>query len=708
MKSDAEKQSRFKSVEGRGTDLPPKQGLLLRASPRTPGRDPLLDEYTSKTFGSRELPELTPQRGVTGAGEDFFSDSDEPWLRLDNCRAARPGAMVQIRYSSSIFDDPARPMLRFWLKDGGFRDVIAPAPYCGAGVWIGRIPKGFREAWISPAKKAGPFSFRIDGVERVSARLIALKAIEAPKRMFFAASARLVGLQDEADLNLRWALGQSKSEKYRSWRARRVGSIAVKPRSDWSVAPQIILTLNIAGHSEQEVEATYRSMCSQSYSNWRLVIEAGDGDLSLPACLADDRRCATCLPRQFEPQTLWGALQAGDELSLDALACFVEYFARNPQCAVAYADDVIVGADGEERLNAKPDWSPCLEEWAPYIGRAALWRFPACGAKTSLMECSTDAIAHILREAKCENVGHVRRALFRFLSPATPGDAIVSPRIAAAPREGRTTLIIPTRDRSALLKACLDSVLSSDLKDGDDILIVDNGSSEPQTETLFRQLQARRANLAILRQPGPFNFSALCNAAAAQAKGDFLVFLNNDTEVCTPDWIEKLQHFAARMDIGAVGARLVFPQQTVQHQGVVLGLGGVAGHFGAHEPADASGWRNIGRAPHEVSAVTAACLMVERRKFEAVGGFDAENLPIDLNDVDLCLRLAQHRWRTICDPRVQLVHHESASRGGGALRLQRVYARERAYFSKKWRMMIRDDPYFSPALSLYALSECLW
>ena len=212
----------------------------------------------------------------------------------------------------------------------------------------------------------------------------------------------------------------------------------------------------------------------------------------------------------------------------------------------------------------------------------------------------------------------------------------------------------------------------------------------------------------MLRDPQPFNFSALCNAAVEEARGDFLVLLNNDTEVRSADWLEKMHSFARREDVGAVGAKLLFPDLKVQHQGIVLGMGGVAGHFGAQTPPDAAGWRQGGRVPHEASAVTAACLMVEKAKFAAIGGFDAENLPIDLNDVDLCLRLAQRGWRTICDSRVELLHRKSASRGGGALRLQRVYAQERAYFARKWRGLIRDDPYFHPALSLYALKESLW
>lgn len=144
----------------------------------------------------------------------------------------------------------------------------------------------------------------------------------------------------------------------------------------------------------------------------------------------------------------------------------------------------------------------------------------------------------------------------------------------------------------------------------------------------------------MVRDDGPFNFSALCNKGAAAATGEFLLFLNNDTEVLQADWLDRLVELAALPDVGAVGARLLYPDVRVQHAGVVLGLGGVAGHFGAREGRDAPGWLGGDIVPHEVSAVTGACLMVGRTKFMTVGGFDQVVLPIELNDIDLCLRLA--------------------------------------------------------------------
>ncbi|MGZ9117150.1 MAG: glycosyltransferase family 2 protein, partial [Methylocystis sp.] len=151
----------------------------------------------------------------------------------------------------------------------------------------------------------------------------------------------------------------------------------------------------------------------------------------------------------------------------------------------------------------------------------------------------------------------------------------------------------------------------------------------------------------------------------------------------------------------------LYPGGRVQHVGVLLGMGGVAGHFGAGVNEDDRGWMSRNVLPHDVSAVTGACMMIERDKFDAVGGFDEIDLPVELNDVDLCLRLAARGWRTICHTQTILIHRQSASRGGGALRLQRVYETERRAFYERWRAVIRDDPHFHPGLSLYSNSEAL-
>jgi len=176
---------------------------------------------------------------------------------------------------------------------------------------------------------------------------------------------------------------------------------------------------------------------------------------------------------------------------------------------------------------------------------------------------------------------------------------------------------------------------------------------------------------------------------------DVLVFLNNDTQILSEDWLTRLVTHAASPEVGAVGAKLLYRNGRIQHIGVVLGLGGHAGHFGAMAVDAEPGWHARNLVMHEISAVTGACLAVQRWKFERVGGFDAIHLPIDLNDVDLCLRLAEHGWSALLDPEICLLHDESASRGRGTFRRLAVYASQRRHFQARWRAWIRVDPFFT-------------
>ena len=239
-----------------------------------------------------------------------------------------------------------------------------------------------------------------------------------------------------------------------------------------------------------------------------------------------------------------------------------------------------------------------------------------------------------------------------------------------------------------------------------ELVIIDNGSRQTKALSILDRASKDR-RVRLLRRPGPFNFAAFNNEAARQSSGDVLVFLNNDTVVLTPDWLEQLSGLALDENLGAVGCLLLYPNGLIQHAGVVMGIGQDAGHFEALQTPDAPSWLDRTRSVREVSAVTAACLAVERSKFMAVGGFDEVNLPIEFNDVDLCLRLAERGWANCYTPNVRLIHKESATRGGAGARPLSVYAKERDYFRARWRAVIRDDPYFHPGLSLFSRQAAL-
>lgn len=630
---------------------------------------------------------LEPARDVRRDEAGFVALSQEPWLRLGAERGMSPGGVVELRYAASFYDEPVRPILRFWFGEK-FKEHILPGPCEGMGVWIGRVPRETTDIWISPTNRSGPFNFRILDARPVR-RVDALrKAAAAPKRLFFALSAGMVGLTEESELNWRWAFGAAPLSAYPSWRAaRRRESIPGfdRPRYEWSDGPRMVVLVDERGATARDIESTRASLAAQTYSNCALVTTT------------DDIR--------LEARDLVLPLVAGDRLAPYACGYFVEHFARHPHHAVAYADEMVGNGDALRPLY-KPGWSATLHRFNCYVGRTACFRANVLAERHDWREADADELIDgLLSAARPDQVGALRRPLFHLARASktrrTTVDAVFRGEAPAV------TIVVPTRDRVDLLGPCLESLLRQSVYPHFEVVVVDNDSVEPRTQALLHGLQARDARLKVLREPGPFNFSALSNAGARATRGEFLIFLNNDTEIVTPDWIERLLYFATAPDIGAVGAKLLYPRGLVQHVGVVLGMGGVAGHFGAGLDENDRGWMDCNASPHEVSAVTGACMMIERRKFDAVGGFDEIELPVELNDVDLCLRLTAQGWRSICNTQTILIHHQSASRKGGTLRLQRVYEKERGAFYERWRALIRDDPHFHPSLSLYAPTEAL-
>jgi len=265
----------------------------------------------------------------------------------------------------------------------------------------------------------------------------------------------------------------------------------------------------------------------------------------------------------------------------------------------------------------------------------------------------------------------------------------------------RVSIIIPTRDRCDLLRQCLSSIqtLTQPLDHGQlEIIVIDNGSCEPETLRYLEEIRNNH-NVTVLRDDGPFNYSRLNNQAVKQSEGGVLVFLNNDTEVISSHWLQRLVAQAERPDVGAVGACLLFDDGSVQHGGVLLGIGGVAGHAHKYRNGADDGECLTLRLRKEYAAVTGAVLAVERRKFDAVGGLDETHLSVNYNDVDICLRLTLQGWRTLCCPDVRLYHHESRSRGApvGASYIQ--WQQERATMLSRWKPWIEDDPWYNPHFS---------
>jgi glycosyltransferase involved in cell wall biosynthesis len=262
------------------------------------------------------------------------------------------------------------------------------------------------------------------------------------------------------------------------------------------------------------------------------------------------------------------------------------------------------------------------------------------------------------------------------------------------------SLIIPTRNGLKLLKQCIESILTKTTYSNYEILIMDNGSDEPAT-LLYLQGLAIESRIRVIRDGRPFNYSALNNAAVKFAKGEIVGLINNDIEVISPDWLSEMVSHALRPDVGAVGARLWYANDTLQHGGVIISLGGVAAHSHKHLQRGNPGYLGRATLTQSLSAVTAACLLIRKSIFNSLGGLNEIDLQIAYNDVDFCLRVRDAGYRNIWTPYAELYHHESASRGYEDTPEKKLrFEKETAYMKKSWGKVLHYDPAYSPNLTL--------
>jgi GT2 family glycosyltransferase len=264
------------------------------------------------------------------------------------------------------------------------------------------------------------------------------------------------------------------------------------------------------------------------------------------------------------------------------------------------------------------------------------------------------------------------------------------------------SIIIPTRDRLELLRTCIESVDAHTDYRPFEWIVVDNGSAEVATLDYLAEL-SMRPDAGVIRSEGPFNFSRLNNLGIAAARGEFVLLLNNDTEAFSREWLAEMMRQAVRDEVGAVGAQLLYDDGSLQHAGVVIGMGEAAGHAHRFLPADDPGYFRLPHVAQEVSAVTAACLLVRKERYLAVGGLDEENFAVAYNDVDFCLRLKEAGWRNIYTPHAKLYHHESKSRGSDFSAVNRErYLRELKNLQIRWGTRTFVDPLHSPHLDRYS------
>lgn len=266
------------------------------------------------------------------------------------------------------------------------------------------------------------------------------------------------------------------------------------------------------------------------------------------------------------------------------------------------------------------------------------------------------------------------------------------------------SILIPTRDRLDVLKPCIESILTKTDYSKFEILILDNESKEIATQNYFTELLKRDQRIKIIKCPGEFNFSHINNIGVDHAAGEFIAMVNNDIEIIRGNWLAEMLSHAARDSIGCVGAKLLYPDGRIQHGGVVLGIGGVAGHSHLFKEGDAPGYFQKMHYVHEVSAVTAACLVVKKEIYLEVGGFDT-SLKVAFNDVDFCLKVREAGFSNLLNPNAVLYHHESISRGYEDTPEKKTrFSREVSIMQSKWKDLLTTDPYYNPNFELDAES----
>jgi GT2 family glycosyltransferase len=535
-------------------------------------------------------------------------------------------------------------------------------------------------------------------------------------------------------------------DEYREWLTRRravAAAPALRTRVERSRATPLVSVLVVLDTcDEPAVRRLVTMLGAQVYERWQLCVVSArrsDGEMLQRVAGSEPRlRIVTDAPAGSGYERALGlaagdfiaVLDAGDVLAPEALAEMAARLDEEPELDLLYSDEDVV-SDSGERADPffKPDWSPDLLLCTNYVARLGLVRAGLArdvGVRRELGDAQLYDLMLRLTE-RTTRIGHVakvlchrgprasrvatqdaaatmemeRRAIEEALGrrgfraqvramPTAPGwPRHYAPRLAA-PATPLVSIVIPTRDRRRLLEQCLATLLARTAYDRYEVVVVDNGSSDADT---LRYLDSLAAPCRVCRRPGAFNFSSLNNFGVEQAKGEQLLFLNDDVEVIEPGWLAAMVEHAERPDVGAVGARLLYPDGRIQHAGIVVGVDRGAANAFRLCPGDAGGKPRLADVLRDCSAVTAACMMVRRRVFEEVGAFDPR-LRVVFNDVDLCLRIRQRGYRVLYTPFAVLYHYEGASRG-------RLYpTRDEKLFRQRWASILaRGDPYYNPNLS---------
>lgn len=527
-----------------------------------------------------------------------------------------------------------------------------------------------------------------------------------------------------------------------------------------SKRPQISVIMPTYNSDVELLNAAIQSVFTQSYSNWQLCIadDGSDSDTTKAAIKfwADrDDRITTVFGQEgsgIASNTNSGLqlatgdfcvfLDHDDLLADHALYEIAKVVIENPELKLVYSDEDKIDSTGARvDPHFKPDWNPDLLLSQNYICHLMALRrdvIQQVGGFRTGFDGSQDheLLLRVMEVVTSDEVHHIQKILYHWRmaegsTSATAsaknyttdsGVAAISDHLTrtgslATVERGKypntyrvrwpipskppkVSIIIPTRDRLDILSQCIGSVLQRTDYPDYEIIVVDNESTDPATLDYFEQLKAQN-NVRIIEFSGEFNYSAINNFAVENAQGSVITLMNNDIEVIEEGWLREMVSHALRPDVGCVGAKLLYKNNMIQHAGVILGIGGVAGHGHKYFDAESAGYFSRLHLAQNMSAVTAACLTIEKRLYKQVDGLNETDLKVAFNDVDLCLRIGSLGLRNVWTPYALLYHHESVSRGHENTQEKQIrFKREALYMQKQWGEILGADPAYNRNLTL--------
>jgi O-antigen biosynthesis protein len=517
----------------------------------------------------------------------------------------------------------------------------------------------------------------------------------------------------------------------------------------WTDTPRISVITPVYRTSEAFLKQCIESVRRQAYPNWELIlVDDGSRQAGLTAILEhyaslDPRirvrqlsknggiAAATNAGLAWATGDYAGFLDHDDELSADALYHVAFALRENRSLDVLYSDEDKIDAAGQRSEGFfKPEWSPDLLGSMNYVCHFLVCRRSLLNRLSGMrpdLDGSQDYDLILRLSEHTNRIHRIPRVLYHWrthsLSTASGEDqkpaASEAGRRALGEhlrriglkgrveetkacryrihyelvRSGQVTVIIPTAGSPKFITA-MDSLLSATTYRNFQIVVVDNSHGDEVIERVNRYRGGDVKITLLDHREVPFNFSKLCNDGAAATDSPYLVFLNDDTSIITPDWMENMLEYAQQPEVGAVGALLLFPDDSIQHAGVIMGTYGTAGHaFRAMAENAGPYYFGFSHVVRNCSAVTGACMMIRRNVFERFGGFDEINLPTCFQDTDLCLKIVEGGLRIVYTPFARLYHYESASK--------RVITghRELTHMQTRWAEWIKNDPYYNPNLS---------